>query len=105
MQGRYNQYHSKFDKTARTQCFCNTLLVVYWKNFSKLSCWNGFDLDFVLDLADNLFKRLGFHRYLDASDLAEHIRFHGSFMGKVLSVQILFLIHSFHTVEVLHCFL
>ena len=48
----------------------------FWAKFRKVSCWNSFDLDFVLDLGDNLFKGLGLHRYLDASDLPEHIRFH-----------------------------
>ena len=60
------------------QCACNALLAVCWTKFCKVSCWNNFDLDFVLDLGDNLFKGLGIHRYLDASDLPEHIRFHGN---------------------------
>ena len=51
------------------------LLAVYWAKFRKVSCWNSFDLDFVLDLGDNLFKSLELHRYLDPSDLPEHVRF------------------------------
>lgn len=33
----------------------------------------------MLDLVDNLHKSLGLHQHLDASDLREHIRFHGNF--------------------------
>ena len=74
-QGSYIQSHSKFGETAGMQCACNALLVVCWAKFRKVLCWNSFDFDFVLDLGDNLFIGLR-HRYLDASDLPEHIRFH-----------------------------
>ena len=77
VQGSYSQSHSKFGKTAGMQCACNAPLAVCWAKFRKESCWNSFDLDFVLDLGDNLFKDLGLHRYLDASYLPEHIGFHG----------------------------
>ena len=78
VQGSYNQSHSKFGETAGMHCSCNALLAVCWEKFRKVSCWNSFDLDFVLDLGGNFFKSLGLHRYLDASDLPENIRFHGN---------------------------
>ena len=78
VQGSYNQSHSKFGETAGMQCSCNALLAVCWAKFRKISCWNSFDLDLVLDLGDNSFKSLGLHRYLHASDLPEHIRLHGN---------------------------
>ena len=65
VQGSYSQSHSKFGETAGMQCACNALLAVCWAKFRKVSCWNSFDLDFVLDLGDNLFKGLGHHRYLN----------------------------------------
>ena len=61
VQGSYNQSHSKFVETAGMQCSCNPLLAVGWAKFRKVSCWNSFDLDFVLDLGDNLFKSLGLY--------------------------------------------
>ena len=61
VQGSYNQSHSKFGETAGMQCACNALLADCWAKFRKVSCWNSFDLDFVLDLGDNLFKGLGIH--------------------------------------------
>ena len=60
------------------QCSCNTLLAVCRAKFRKVSRWNSFDLDFVLNLRDNVFKSLGLHQYLDASDLTEHVSFHGN---------------------------
>ena len=73
VQGSYDQSHSKFGETAGMQCSCNALLALSWVKFQN------FDLDFVLDLGDNFFKSLGLHRYLDVSDLPEHIRFYGNF--------------------------
>ena len=75
VQGSYDQSHSKFGETAGMQCSCNALLPVCWVKFRKVSCRNSFNLDFVLDLGDDLFKSLGLHRYLDASDLPEHITY------------------------------
>ena len=60
------------------QCSCNTLLAVCRAQFRKVSLWNSFDLDFVLNLRDNLFKSFGLHQFLDASDLPEHVSFHGN---------------------------
>ena len=51
-------------ETAGIQCGCNAFVAV---------CWNTIDLDNVLDLGDNSFKRLGFNKYLDTSDLQNQI--------------------------------
>ena len=77
--GSCNWCHSKFGETAGMQCFCDAFLAVSWAKFYKVSCWYNLDLDFVLDLVDNLYKSLGLHQHLDASDVREHIRFHGNF--------------------------
>ena len=61
VQGSYSQYHSKFGETAGMQCACNALLAVCWAKFREVSCWNTFDLDYDIDLRDNLFKGLGLH--------------------------------------------
>ena len=52
-----------FGETAGMQCSCNALLVVCCVKFCKVTCCNSFDLDFVLDLGDNLFKSLGLYQY------------------------------------------
>ena len=53
------------------------MLAVCWARVCKVSCWHTIDLDHVLDLDDNLFKHLGFNRYLDASDLPNQIVLEG----------------------------
>ena len=77
VQGSFSQSHSRFGETAGIQCACNTLLAVCWARVCKVSCWHTIDLDHVLDLDDNLFKHLGFDRYLDASDLPNQIVLEG----------------------------
>ena len=77
VQGSSSQSHSKFGETAGIQYVCNALLAICWARVRKVSCWNTIDLDPVLDLGDNLFKHLGFNRYLDASHLPNRIVFEG----------------------------
>ena len=60
-------------KQQEFNVLAKTLLAVSWARVCKVSCWHAFDLDHVLDLGDNLFKHLGFNRYLDASDLPNQI--------------------------------
>ena len=71
------QSHPKFGETADMPCACNEMLAVCWSNVRKISCWSSFDFDHVLDLGDNLFKNLGLNRYLDTSDLPEHVSLDG----------------------------
>ena len=78
VQGTYNQAHPKYGETAGIQCACNALLAACWAKIRKVSLWCRFDLDHVLDLGDALFKRLGLHRYLDASDLPNELTIEGN---------------------------
>ena len=73
VQGSFSQSHLKFVETAGIQCACKALLAVSWARVCKVSCWHTFDLDHVLDLGDDLFKHLGFNRYLDPFDLPNQI--------------------------------
>ena len=54
------------------------MLAIYWARVCKISCWNKIDLDYVLDLGDNLFKCLGSKRYLDLSSLPNKIIIEGA---------------------------
>ena len=73
VQGSYNQSHPTFGETEDIQCASNVLLAKCWLKVREVSCWCSFDLDHVLDLGDNLLKNLALNRYLDASDLPEHL--------------------------------
>ena len=77
VQGGFSQSHSKYGETAGIQYSCNALLAVCWASVRKALCWHKIDLDHVLDLGDNLFKHLGFSRYIDASDLPNQIVLEG----------------------------
>ena len=56
---------------------CLQCLVSCMSRVCKVSRWHTIDLDHVLDLGDNLFKHLGFNRYLDASDQPNQIVLEG----------------------------
>ena len=53
------------------------MLDVCFPRVRKVSCWQRIDIEHVLNLDDNLFKYLGFHRCLDASDLPHQIVLEG----------------------------
>ena len=53
------------------------MLAACWAGVRKVSFWHTIDLDHVLHLGDNLFKHLGFNKYLDASDLPNEIVIEG----------------------------
>ena len=77
LQGSYSLCHTKYGQTARIQCACNTLVAICWRRVRKLSCWRVCDLGHVLDIADDLYKTLGLHGPLDASDLPDQISLDG----------------------------
>ena len=41
------------------QCACNALMAICWAGVCILSCWRVCDLDYVLDIGDDLYKTLG----------------------------------------------
>ena len=75
LQGRYGQSHAKYGQTDYMQCACNALMAICWARV--MSCWHFCDLDHVLDIEDDLYKTLGLHWYLDASDSPDQISLEG----------------------------
>ena len=67
----YCHSHAKHGQTAAKQCTCNALMTICWAMVCKFSCWYIYDLDHVLDITDDIYKTLGLHQYLDASDFPD----------------------------------
>ena len=65
---------------AKQQAYsaCSALMAICWARVRKLSCWRVCDLDHVLDIEDDLYKTLGLHHYVDASDLPDQITLGGA---------------------------
>ena len=57
--GSCHQGHAKFGDTAGIQCTSNAYLSICFSLIKKVSTWKSFDLDYILDQGDKLFKQTG----------------------------------------------
>ena len=57
--------------SRNTQCSCMSLISVTWTLLKSLGIWDQFDLDYIFDKRDQLFKFVGKFRYLGMEDLPQ----------------------------------
>ena len=62
--GTFHQGHPKFGNTAGIQCLCNALYAIRFSVVKKVGVWKPFDLDYILENADETLKTLGINRAL-----------------------------------------
>ena len=71
--GTFHQGHSKFGSTSGIQCCCNALYAICFSLVKKVSIWKSWDLDYILENGDAVFKSLGMLRALSTNELPHHI--------------------------------
>ena len=64
-QATHQQGDIRYGMLRGIRCSCMSLMSVCWKLFKTLSIWDSFDLDFILQKGDLLFKFLNNYRYLE----------------------------------------
>ena len=57
--GTFHQGHSKFGSTSGIQCCCNALYAICFSLVKKVSIWKSWDLDYILENGDAVFKSIG----------------------------------------------
>ena len=67
--GTFHQGDLKYGDTAGVQCMCNALFSLCWAKVKKVSLWKSFDLDYVLDRGDEVYKQLNKKGFLLILDL------------------------------------
>ena len=85
IQGTFHQAHPKFGETSGIQCACNSLFAICWSSIKRVSIWKSWDLDYVLEHGDALFKDNNILRPLSVEELPETILIN----GHVLKVEML----------------
>ena len=55
----YYQGHLKFGETAAIQCTCNLFFGICFSTIRKVSKWKSWDIDYILNHGDRLFKSQG----------------------------------------------
>ena len=71
--GSFHQAHVKFGDTAGIQCSCNAMYAMCFSLIKKVSVWKSWDLDYILDHGDVVFKMVDISRSLFMSELPDCI--------------------------------
>ena len=71
--GTFHQGHSKFGNTSGIQCCCNALFAICFSLIKKVSIWKSWDLDYILEKGDAVFKMIGIPRALSMNELPHSI--------------------------------
>ena len=69
--GSFHQGHSKFGNTSGIQRSCNSLFAICWSSIMRVSLWKSWDLDFILEQGDAIFKNLNIGRPLSIEELPD----------------------------------
>ena len=85
IQGTFHQAHPKFGETSGIQCACNSLFAICWSSIKRVSIWKPWDLDYILEHGDALFKDNNILRPLSVEELPETVLIN----GHVLKVEML----------------
>ena len=71
--GSFHQAHMKFGDAAGTQCSCRSLYAICFSIIKKVSAWKSWDLNYILDHGDVVFKMVNIPRSLFMSELPNHV--------------------------------
>ena len=67
--GIFHQGDLKYGDTAGVQWMCNALFSLCWEKVKKVSLWKSFDLDYILDKGDEVYKSLNTRGFISVPDL------------------------------------
>ena len=91
IQGTFHQAHPKFGETSGIQCACNSLFAICWSSIKRVSIWKPWDLDYILEHGDALFKDINILRPLSVEELPKTVLIN----GHVLKVEMLSNVNRF----------
>ena len=70
IQGSFvRQGHAKFGETAGIHCTCNALFSLCWSTIKRVSVWKTWDIDYILEKGDQLYKSLNVYTPLCIDEL------------------------------------
>ena len=71
--GSFHQGHPKFGSTSGIQCSCIALYAICFSIVKKISIWKTWELDYILESGDAVFKNLNISRSLFMHELPNSI--------------------------------
>ena len=85
--GNYDQAHKMFGNNAGKQCFANSLFSLCWARVRRVNIWKSFDLDFILQNGNQVFKDTNL-RSFKICDFPKEIVIEGNHFNIKISRQI-----------------
>ena len=80
VQGSFHQGDPKFGYTAGVQCACNSLFAICWSIVKRVTVWSTYDLDYILENGDSMYKSLNTDKILSLDDLPPNVTVEGYVM-------------------------
>ena len=79
VQGSFHQGDPKFGHTAGVQCV-NSLFAICWSLIKRVAVWSTYDLDYILENGDSIYKSLHTDEVLTLDDLPTNVTVEGCVM-------------------------
>ena len=70
-QGSFHHGHVKFGETTGIQCKYNALFSLCWSTIKRVTAWKTWDMDYVLEKGDQLYKSVNVHTPLCMDELPQ----------------------------------
>ena len=77
IEGSFHMGHVKFGETAGIQCACNALFSLCWSSVKRVTLWNTWDMDYILEKGDELYKSLNIFTPVNIDELPQHVNIEG----------------------------
>ena len=61
-QASHHQGNSEFGESAGMQCTSNAYFAIIFSPMKSIDIWKTFDLDYILEQGDNIFKQVGVYQ-------------------------------------------
>ena len=78
VQASHHQGNSKFGESAGMQCTSNADFAIIFSAIKSIDIWKTFDLDYILEQGDSIFKQVGVYHPLAVDELPHDISIEGT---------------------------
>ena len=78
LKASHHQANARYGETAGIQCACMTLMAICLTIFKDVHVWESYDLDYILEQGDRIFKDLRMFRLLGIDDLPQNFAVEGT---------------------------
>ena len=86
VQASHHEGNSKFEESAGMQCTNNAYFAVIFSTIKSIEILKTFDLDYILEQGENIFKQVGVYQPLTVDELPHDISIEGTHVSAKMLV-------------------